>query len=154
MSARSRITQRLRCKDVTARWFKVKKGDKEGWVFGGAIGSEKVEVPRAKWRAVVSFTTDPENASEDSAFFDEDINSACQQAKNYFAFAQPSSPCAVIGDEKKPLSVVDMSDLLKTADETGKRWMLIERNGAKKTVKVLTYGLETRDQAVKFCSKK
>lgn len=61
------------------------------WVFRGALSAEKV-APAGKWRAVLSFMTDPENASEDSAFFDEDINAACKKRKNYFGEVSAPHP--------------------------------------------------------------
>src|SRR5262245_60901130 len=56
-------TVKLRCKDVTATWVKVKTAQgKEGWVFGGGLGATKVEPGPQKWRAVISFMLDPENS--------------------------------------------------------------------------------------------
>lgn len=147
-------TQRLRCRDFTARWVKVKRGDAQGWVFGGALDAKKVEPGPAKWRAVIAFDAHPDAASEDAAFFDEDIEGACKAGKNYFGWADPAKPCAVIGDEQRPLTVVDLSEPLKSQDKTGHRWMTIERNGAQKTVKLLKYEPANRDKAVAFCKGK
>ncbi len=146
-------TVKLRCKDVTASWLKVKTAQgKDGWVFGGALGADRVDPGPQKWRAVISFWNPSEEyPSEDSMFFDQDISEACSKGKNPFVFAWAKQPCAVIGDEKAPLSVIDTSAALKGV-RNGDRWMLVERNGREKTVKVLGYNPDSRDQAVKFCS--
>lgn len=144
--------ERVRCKELTLPWLRVRTaGGREGWVFAGALAAEKVEPRPQNWRAVVSFMNNPENASEDSAWFDEDIRQACLAGKNHFAFATPKEPCVVLGDEKKPRGEVDTSAALQAAKTDNGRWMLIEFKGNEKTVRILPYDISTRDQAVAFC---
>jgi hypothetical protein len=149
-------TQRLRCREVTAAWLKVKHGELVGWVFGGALDSQPVDPGPASWRAVIAVSrdstlTDEQAESDDSAFFDEDIQQQCQAAGNPMVWVDSTKPCAVIGDPKQPLSVIDLSDSLSSGKA---RWFLIERKDARRTVKALEYGLETHEAAMKFCGKR
>ena len=63
--------------------------------------------------AVVALIKDGSAASEDWSWFNDEINTACKKAGNYFADVDQAHPRAVIGGTDTPVEVMDMGNHIK-----------------------------------------